>query len=80
MIKDLAKQVCRVLGDLCVHHSKPVKAWLAEHKRQAEVFHLPSHSPELNPDKRLSAGEKHAVGLQVQVPTKIGLSQQRLTT
>ena len=32
-----------------MHHSKPVKAWLAEHKREIEVFYLPSYSPDLNP-------------------------------
>jgi hypothetical protein len=38
---------------LRVHHSKPVKAWLGEHKREIEVFYLPSYSP------RRFAGKYH---------------------
>ena len=53
-----------------MHHSKPVKAWLAEHQERIEVFYLPSYSPELNPDERLNADLKHALGSRVQTRTK----------
>lgn len=53
-----------------MHHSQPVKAWLAEHKDQIEVFYLPSYSPELNPGERLNAGPKRALKSRVQVRTK----------
>jgi hypothetical protein len=43
-----ARKVYLILDKLRVHHSKPVKAWLAEHKHEIEVFYLPSYSPELN--------------------------------
>ena len=36
-----------------VHHSKLVKAWVAEHKDEIELFYLPSYSPQLNPEDRL---------------------------
>jgi predicted lipoprotein len=39
------------LDNLRVHHSKPVKEWLAVNKQAIEVFCLPSYSPELNPDE-----------------------------
>ncbi len=58
-----------------MHHSKPVKAWLAQHPAQIEVFDLPSHSPELNPDERLNADLKYALGSRVQVRTKDKLKQ-----
>jgi transposase len=64
-----------ILDNLRVHHSKPVKAWLAEHQAQIEVFYLPSYSPELNPDERLNADLKHALGSRVQVRTKDKLKQ-----
>ena len=58
LVKDSPKKVYLILDTLRVHHSKPVKAWLAEYKDQIEVFYLPSYSPELNPDERLNAGLK----------------------
>ena len=45
-----------------VHHGKLVKAWLAEKRERIEVLYLPSYSPQLNPDKRLNADLKYAVG------------------
>lgn len=56
-----------------VHRCKPVKAWLAEHRRDIEVFFLPSYSPELDPDERLNADLKHAIGSKVPVRTKAKL-------
>ena len=70
LVKDSPKKVYLILDNLRVHHSKPVKAWLAQHKDQIEVFYLPSYSPELNPDERLNAGLKQALGSRVQVRTK----------
>ena len=42
LIRDAPRKVFLVLDNLGVHHSKPVKAWLAEHVEQMEVFYLPS--------------------------------------
>lgn len=56
-----------------VHRCKPVKAWLAEHRRDIEVFFLPSYSTELDPDERLNADLKHAIGSKVPVRTKAKL-------
>ena len=62
-----------ILDNLRVHHSKPVKAWLAERTQQIEVFYLPSYSPELNPEERLNADLKQAMGKRVPVRTKAKL-------
>jgi transposase len=70
LIKDLPKKGFLILDNLRVPHSKPVKAWLAEHQAQIEVFYLPSYSPELNPDERLNADLKYALGSRVQLRTK----------
>ncbi len=70
LVKDAGKKVFLILDNLRVHHSKPVKAWLAEHTDKIEVFYLPSYSPELNPDERLNADLKYALGSRVQVRTK----------
>ncbi|MCL2021268.1 MAG: IS630 family transposase, partial [Betaproteobacteria bacterium] len=70
LIKDADRKVFLILDNLRVHHSKPVKAWLAEHTQKIEVFYLPSYSPELNPDERLNADLKYALGSRVQARTK----------
>jgi DDE superfamily endonuclease len=65
LIKDAPKKVFLILDNLRVHHSKPVKTWLVQHKELIEVFYLPSYSPELNPDERLNADLKHALASRV---------------
>ena len=50
------------MDNLRVHHSKTVKAWLADRASQIEVFYLPSYSQELNPEERLNAYLKQAMG------------------
>ena len=58
-----------------MHHCKPVKAWLATHIDQIEVFYLTSYSysPELNPEERLNADLKHIIGRKVPIRTKAKL-------
>jgi len=75
LIKDADRKVFLILDNLRVHHSKPVKAWLAERTQQIEVFYLPSYSPELNPEERLNADLKQAMGKRVPVRTKAKLRQ-----
>jgi transposase len=70
LIKDALNKIFLILDNLRVHHSKPVKAWLADHSGQIEIFYLPSYSPELNPDERLNADLKQAIGAKVAVRTK----------
>jgi transposase len=73
LIKDAGRKVFLILDNLRVHHSKPVKAWVAEHKDKIELFYLPSYSPELNPEERLNADLKHAIGSKVPARTKVKL-------
>lgn len=73
LIKDAGRKVFLILDNLRVHHSKPVKAWVAEHKDRIELFYLPSYSPELNPEKRLNADLKQAIGSKVPARTKAKL-------
>ena len=70
LIKDAARKIFLILDNLRAHHSKTVKAWLAERNDRIEVFDLPSYAPELNPDERLNADMKHAIGAKVPVRTK----------
>ncbi|MCS6764729.1 MAG: IS630 family transposase [Candidatus Protistobacter heckmanni] len=71
--KRAGKKVFLILDNLSVHHCKPVKAWLAEHQADIEVFYLSSYSPELNLDERLNADLKHVISTRVPVRTKAKL-------
>lgn len=59
--KDAGRKVFLILDNLRAHHGKKVKKWLEEHREQIEVFHLPSYSPELNPDEYLNGNLKNKV-------------------
>lgn len=73
LIKDAGKKVFLILDNLRVHHSKLVKAWVAQHSEQIELFYLPSYSPHLNPEERLNADLKQEMGKRVPVRTKAKL-------
>ena len=75
LIKGADKKIFLILDNLRVHHSKPVKAWLAPRTDRIEVFYLPSYSPDLNPDERLNADLKYALGSRVQTRTKDKLKE-----
>lgn len=68
------RKVYLILDNLRVHHSKPVKQWLAAHREQIAVHHLPSYSPELNPDERLNRSLKSKLA---QLPTPRDAAQLR---
>lgn len=61
LIKGADRKIFLILDNLRVHHAKVVKAWLAEHSDEIEVFYLPSYSPELNPDEYLNCDLKAGV-------------------
>ena len=50
LIKDAGKKVFLILDNLRVHHSKIVKAWVAERKDQIELFYLPSYTAVTGPE------------------------------
>jgi transposase len=75
LIKDAGKKVFLILDNLRVHHSKVVKAWVAQRRDQIELFYLPSYSPQLNPEERLNADLKQEMGKRVPVRTKAKLRQ-----
>ena len=75
LIKDAGKKVFLILDNLRVHHSKLVKAWVAERVDKIELFYLPSYSPQLNPEERLNADLKQEMGKRVPVRTKAKLRE-----
>ncbi|WP_425482801.1 IS630 family transposase [Caldichromatium japonicum] len=56
LVKDArGKKIFLILDNLRVHHTKPVKAWLAACANQIEASSLPPYSPALNPNEMLKA-------------------------
>ncbi|WP_221939406.1 IS630 family transposase [Streptomyces benahoarensis] len=43
------------------HHSKTVRAWLADHQDEIELHFLPSYSPERNPDELVNTDLKRSL-------------------
>lgn len=61
IIRDSDRKVFLILDNLRVHHSKPVKQWLEEHREDIQTFYLPRYSPDLNPDEFLNNDFKSQV-------------------
>lgn len=62
LAKDSGRKVLLIVDNLRVHHSAPVKEWLAENTHRIELRYLPSYSPERNPDEYLNGDLKGALG------------------
>ena len=61
LTKNKPKKVFLILDNLRVNHSKIVKAWVKKNKAKIEIFHLPSYSPEKNPDEYLNCDLKYGL-------------------
>jgi transposase len=79
LIRDAKRKVFLILDRLPVHRAAVVREWLARHKAQIEVFHLPSYSPELNPDEGLNADLKQHVTRKAPLRSKQQLKQAAIS-
>lgn len=64
LIKEKQQKTFLILDNLRVHHSKVVKQWVEKNKSKIEVFHLPSYSPEKNPDEYLNCDLKYGLSIR----------------
>jgi transposase len=63
LVRQVGRRVYLILDQHPVHKAERVKKWLQKHQDSIQVFHLPSYSPELNPDEYLNQDVKsNAVG------------------
>lgn len=76
LLRDAKRKVFVILDNLRVHHCKPVKEWLEDHKQMIEVFYLPAYSPELNPDEYLNCDLKAGVHSGVPARNKKQLKEK----
>jgi len=54
LTRDAGQKVFLIVDNLKVHHAKRVKAWLASHAHEIELFYLPACAPDHNPDEYLN--------------------------
>ena len=76
LLNEANRKVYLILDNLRVHHAKPVKEWLEEHKKMIQVFYLPAYSPELNPDEYLNCDLKAGVHSGIPARSKEQLTQK----
>ena len=63
LLRNSAQKVCLIVDGHPVHRSAKVRQWVLRHSGQLRLFHLPTYSPELNPDELLNQDVKvNAVG------------------
>jgi transposase len=61
LIRDAGRKVFLIPDQPKVHRARLTRDWLAEHRAEIEVHHLPAYSPDLNPDEGVNADLKQAV-------------------
>lgn len=63
LVRHAGRKVFLIVDGHPVHRSAKVRRWLQAHAASIEMFHLPSYSPDLNPDEFLNNDVKsNAVG------------------
>jgi transposase len=70
LVRDARRKVFLILDRLTAHRARLTRDWLAEHHSEIEAHHLPSYSPELNPDEGAHADLKQAVPRKAPARTK----------
>ena len=70
LAKDADQKVFLIVDNLKVHHAAKVKAWVAAHAHEIELFHLPAYAPEHNPDESLNSDLKQKLRQQLQPVTQ----------
>jgi transposase len=66
LLRTTRRKILLIVDRLSAHDAALVDNWLEEHQDRIEVFYLPSHAPELNPDEYLNndlKGNVHEEGL-----------------
>jgi transposase len=70
LTKDAGRKVFLIVDNLKVHHARKVKAWVASHVHEIELFFLPAYAPDHNPDEYLNNDLKQALRQQPQPGSK----------
>jgi len=73
LIKASDKKVFVILDNLSAHHGEIFKEWLKHNSDRIEAFHLPSYSPELNPDEYFNGTLKRTLEGEGNIDSKAKL-------
>ena len=73
LIRDAGQKVFLIVDNLKVHHAGKVKAWVASHAHEIELFYLPAYAPDHNPDEYLNNELKQTLRQQPQPSSKAEL-------
>ena len=70
LTKDAGRKVFLIVDNLKVHHARKVRAWVASHAHEIDLFFLPAYAPDHNPDEHLNNDLKQALRQQPQPGSK----------
>lgn len=70
LIKEKRKKIFLIVDNLKVHHAKKDKAWVEKNSDRIELFYLPSHSFQHNPDEYLNCDLKQGISAKKSPKTK----------
>ncbi len=59
-----------IVDKLKVHHASKLETWVAGHAHAVELFHLPAHAPDHNPDEYSNDDLEQKLRQQPQPATK----------
>ena len=78
LYKSAGRKIIVILDNLKVHHAKILKYWLSKDKikERIKVRHLPSYSPELNPDEYLNCDLKAEINRRPPARSQNGIEQK----
>lgn len=79
LTKDAKQKVFLIVDNLKVHHAKRVRAWLASHAHEIELFYLPAYAPDHNPDEYLNNDLKQKLRQKPQPGSKEHLVENTRT-
>jgi len=66
LTRDAGRKVFLIVDNLRVHHAGKVRAWVAGHAHEIELFFLPAYAPDHNPDEHLNNDLKQVLRQQPQ--------------
>ena len=62
LLEETRGKLFLIVDRLKAHETQEVQAWVAGHHDRIELFYLPRHAPELNPDEYLNNDLKGSIG------------------
>src|SRR3712207_633016 len=75
LVGDAGRKIVLIVDNLKVHKAGKVRAWVASHAHEAELFYLPAYAPDHNPSEYLNNELKQKLRQRPQPGSKEELSR-----